>query len=215
MLPRKPRNCQRKITNAEASCSSTVRYIQPLVATSKWPSNSGTAKPVTVKAKSSNNEAHKLGGLVVNPHLCPEAFKGDRVNDAKKTWRTWHAPSGIKCVEEGEYRGLVLLDGKAIFADYDLLDVAYISRINGTALEFESPREAADLVKYVTRAFNTAAGIDMILHGPETHFSGMGTTGKENVLSFGPGRQMKWELPELFSPIWTKGVHLYRPKPRK
>lgn len=167
-------------------------------------------KPATVKAKSADNANHELGGLVVNPELCPGAFTPLRLDKAMATWKKWSAPSGITSVREGPCKGLVLLHGKAIFPDYDLFDVTLLSRdARMYPLEFDSPREAADLVKTVTRAFNTSVGIDMIRHGPETHWLGMGTTGDEQVICFSPGRRRTvLMLPELTTAVFTKGVHL-------
>lgn len=176
------------------------------------------AKPATIKAKSADNAQHALGGLVVNPELCPEAFSPSRRDKAIQIWREWKQPAGITSVKEGPWRGLVLLRGKAIFPDYDLFDIHYASEdVKKVTVPWLSRRQAADLRNVITRAFNTSAGIDMIQHGPETFWPGMGTTGKEELLVFGPGRQRfnSW-LQALSTPAVAKGIDFgYVPNKRK
>lgn len=143
-----------------------------------------------VKAKTADAPGHPLAGLVVDPHQNPAAFKKSTLPRAYEKWDDFikELPHGISITSDrnGKRHGLVLLNGKAIHADYDLM---FLIRSNeqGDWLN-TSQLEQARLYQKVSKFINTSIRTPMIQHGTEFMYKkGVGAAEAEIVHCFGPG----------------------------
>lgn len=168
------------------NCWIGLREPNPLA--DKWIGRSGyIPKSDKVKAKTADNADHPLAGLVVDPTLCPDAFSEGIRQRAKENWTPAALPPGAVVVKEGKEKGLVRLGGKAIYADFDLMNVVKADAQGNMA--FTSTSESMDLFAKVARFINTRIGVAMIQHGPEFDpgFQGVGAKESELVFYYGPG----------------------------
>lgn len=113
----------------------------------KWIAKPGfSPKGLNCKAKTADNEIHKLSGLVVNPFLCPDAFKSATLNEAKEKWTTkfflnGKPPIGFVCIETGQDRGLVKYLNNALYADFDLMSLTSSDEIGGMVFTDEQSQK--------------------------------------------------------------------------
>ena len=152
-------------------------------------------KGETCKAKSADNGNHRFGGLVVDPVLCPEAFRPDSLPAAIKTWKQkfligGRLPDGFARAEHGMERGLLKHNGNAIYADFDLMAINR-SNFQGDFLP-TSLSEQQSLFASVEPVLNLGLGAKLIQHGAEFMWDkGLGARESEWVLWFGPGRRFR------------------------
>ncbi len=167
-------------------CWIGLREPNPLA--DKWIGRSGyIPKGKEVKAKTADNDGHPLAGLVVDPALCPDAFSAGIRQRAKENWKPAALPPGSHVEQDGPEKGLVRVGGKAIYADYDLMNV--VRADEGGDMAYTTTKESMDLFARVSRFINTRIGVEMIQHGPEfdPDFQGVGAKESELVIYFGPG----------------------------
>ena len=171
-------------------CWIGLREPNPLA--DKWIGRSGyMPKSQKVKAKTADQHDHPLAGLVVDPTLCPEAFSAASRKRAKANWNPDALPAGAEVERTGKDKGLVRVEGKAIYADFDLMNV--VRADDKGAMLFTTTKESMDLFAKVARFINTRIGVPMIQHGPEFDpgFDGVGAKESEQVYYYGPGGQTK------------------------
>jgi hypothetical protein len=176
------------------TCWIGLREPNPLA--ERWIGRAGyTPKPLACKAKTADRANHRLGGLVVDPTLCPDAFESRTLGEAMETWTrkflvAGRLPAGFTRVESGHERGLVRHQGAAIYADFDLMALL---RSNADA-EFlhTTPPEQKQLFDKIVPVLNRALGAPLIQHGAEFMWDqGVGARASEFVLWFGPGRRFE------------------------
>ena len=163
---------------------------EPNALSERWIGKPGfVPKGEACKAKTADNRNHDLGGLVVDPILCPEAFVN--TGEAAKTWKNKFAvggrlPAGFTRVEAGPEKGLVKFNGSAIYADFDLMAINR-SNAEGEFL-FTTLEEQKELFAKVEPVLNRGFGARLIQHGAEFMWDkGIGARTFENVYWFGPG----------------------------
>ena len=169
------------------NCWIGLREPNPLA--DKWIGRSGyMPKCDKVKAKTADQWDHPLSGLVVDPTLCPEAFsEGSR----KRAAENWKLPSGARVVQDGAQKGLVLLDSKGIYADFDLM--CLVKADERGEMVYTTGSEAMALHARVALFINNRLPAKMIQHGPEFDpgFDGVGAKESELVLYYGPGNKSR------------------------
>src|SRR4051812_30352561 len=112
----------------EFSCWIGLR--EPNELSDKWCGRPGfRPKGEECKAKTADNPDFAYAGLVVDPILCPHAFRDDTRATAVEKWKKdfligGKLPPGFGRVEHGAEKGLVRYQGKAIFADFDLMAIS-------------------------------------------------------------------------------------------
>lgn len=158
---------------------------EPNALADKWIGRAGyMPKSSKVKAKTADQWDHPLAGLVVDPTLCPEAFSAGA---RKRAAGNWTLPTGATVVREGAQKGLVMLDGKGIYADFDLM--CLVKADERGEMAYTTGSEAMALHVKVARFINTRLRVPMIQHGPEfdPSFGGVGAKESELILYYGPG----------------------------
>lgn len=171
-------------------CWIGLREPNPLA--DKWIGRAGyIPKSDKVKAKTADQSDHPLAGLVVDPTLCPKAFSAASRERAKANWNPAGLPSGAHVVQDGPQKGLVLLDGKGIYADFDLM--CLVKADERGEMVYTTGSEAMALHARVALFINTRMGVKMIQHGPEfdPDFNGVGAKESEEVYYYGPGSRTK------------------------
>lgn len=78
----------------------------------KWIGKPGyLPKGVACQAKTSDNAGFGFSGLVVNPLLCPKAFKQSTLQEAREKWNGFAAnnqlPAGVTCENEGREKAVL------------------------------------------------------------------------------------------------------------
>ncbi len=160
-----------------------------------------TPKPIEVKAKTADVKSHPLAGLVVNPHLRPEAYSPRRMPTVQDCWRhttqDWlrrphGAPQPYEVIEDRSspdygclVRHTVPCNGgctrfgcaKKIHGDYDLYDVVDPKKYTeNTARAIEVTRMHTDqrsaLVDKVADYVNPRIGVPMVQHGAQFQYAG-------------------------------------------
>lgn len=189
-----------KVAN-ECNCWIGLREPNPLSA--KWMGLPGyIPKGENCKAKTADARQHHLAGLVVDPHICPEAFEKSTMPHAYKKWKDFTKngtlPGGFTRVDTGRDKGLIKHHGKAIFADYDLMNI-FPADVNGNkrATPYNSnpgdtyfSEEQHNLEQKTRRLLNQYLGIPLIQHGSEFSWKGgIGAAACERVIYFGPNGQ--------------------------
>ena len=158
-------------------------------------------KGESCKAKTADNAAHRFGGLVVDPVLCPEAFRPDTIQAAVRTWQqkfltAGRLPAGFARTEIGPEKGLVRHNGSAIYADFDLMAINR-SNTQGDFLP-TSLIEQKELFANVEPVLNRGLGAKLIQHGAEFMWDkGVGARESEFVLWFGPGQRFRQTLSSM------------------
>ena len=153
------------------------------------------------KAKTADNPAHRFGGLVVDPIVCPEAFTNASLTAAIKTWQQkflngGRLPLGFTRSEAGLEKGLVKFNGSAIYADFDLMAINR-SNLSGDFLH-TSLIEQKELFAKVEPVLNRGLGAKLIQHGAEFMWDkGLGARESEFVLWFGPGRRFRQTMSSM------------------
>ncbi len=168
------------------NCWIGLREPNPLA--DKWIGRAGyIPKSDKVKAKTADQSDHPLAGLVVDPTLCPKAFSAASRERAKANWNPAGLPSGAQVVQDGPQKGLVLLDGKGIYADFDLM--CLVKADERGEMAYTTGSEAMALHARVALFINTRMRVKMIQHGPEfdPDFHDVGAKENELVLYYGPG----------------------------
>lgn len=185
-------------------CWIGLREPNPLA--DRWIGRPGyTPKAESCKAKTADDAAHPLGGLVVDPTLCPAAFRRDTVRQAVDTWQRkflvgGRLPAGFTREESGRDKGLVKFRGAAIYADYDLMSIVRA----GPQGEFvpTSNQEEKQLFGLVAPALNRIFGTPMIQHGAEFMWDGgVGARAFEMVLWFGPNHRFNQGPSSMPNPV--------------
>lgn len=152
-------------------------------------------KPLMIKAKTADRVGHRFAGLVVDPHVCPDAFYSPR--NAEYSWDKFlqslggHLPKGdlAVCQDRGK-EGLLTMDHAFVYADYDLM--ALIKSNNAGDILSTSEQEQRELFASVANSINQRVGVDIIQHGAEFMWrDGVGGRKSESVYWFGPGRQFQ------------------------
>lgn len=184
-------------------CWIGLREPNPLAA--KWIGRSGYApKPLTCKAKTSDNPAFTYSGLVADPKLCEDAFAAGSRADALAKWEQFapagQLPTGYKVVDHGQELGLVQYMGNFLHADYDLMAINRSNR-QGEFLP-TSQSEQQFLFSSVASEINRGIGLPLIQHGAEMMWTGgVGGRASEFVFWFGPGRRFQsWPSSMPFNP---------------
>ncbi len=159
-------------------------------------------KGMLVKGKSADNPAHPLAGLVVDPMLCPEAFLPTSIFRATQTWLRWWCskPGNIQVIPTGSMKGMVVQDGKGIYADYDLLALQWADSSTGDfQYTYSSAKDPGSwaielLYRHVQLYLNGRFGLELVQHGPEfdVTFDGVGSKEGELLHFFGPHRQYRF-----------------------
>jgi len=180
---------------------------EPNELSDRWIGVAGfTPKGLDCKAKTADNPSFRFAGLVVDPTQCPEAFTRDTLVAAVETWNGkflehGRMPSGFTCANNGPERGLVKRNGRAIYADFDLMTIGR-SNANGDHL-FTTNAEEEELFGLVKPALDRGFGVELVQHGSEFMYRyGVGARELEYVLWFGPGRRFKRQLSSM-----PKGGH--------
>ncbi len=161
----------------------------------KWIGKPGyTAKGVSCKAKTADNPSFKYSGLVVDPMICPEAFKMLSLHDAKEKWMKFapggKLPAGFTREATGYEKGLVKHFGKAIHADFDQMAICVADKDGkmGNTSGEQQKQLFAEVEKTLNREFRTP----MIKHGAEFMYTeGVGARESESVYWFGPNRKFQ------------------------
>ena len=186
----------RSESGEQVFCWIGVREPNPLA--EKWIGWAGyTSKPMNCKAKTADNPAFMLSGLVVDPNVRPEAFRAESLKGAIESWRRFLAdgggslPRGYWLVESGPEAGLLRLWGCGIFSDYDLM-VIVRSNADGEFLTTTYEQEK-QLLDRVSPVLGRGMRLPMIRHGTEFMYDRIGAKSFEWILWFGPGRRcMRW-----------------------
>lgn len=168
------------------NCWIGLREPNPLA--DKWIGRAGyIPKSDKVKAKTADQSDHPLAGLVVDPTLCPDAFSAASRKRAAENWNPAGLPGGAIVVQDGPQKGLVRLNGKGIYADFDLMCLVKAGE-RGEML-YTTDTECMALHTRVALFINTRIGVKMIQHGPEfdPSFKKVGAKESELVLYYGPG----------------------------
>lgn len=172
----------------QLNCIIGVREPNPLA--DQWIGHPGyIPKMHACKAKTANNSSHPFGGLVIDPLLCPEAFTDKALPGAKEKWTNsfltgGNLPTYFTRETTGPEKGLVKYNGSAIHADYDLM---YVSSANARGEhKFTEYAEKKVLEKRVLGSLNISLGVDMIQHGSEFDYEGVGAAENEQVYIFKP-----------------------------
>jgi hypothetical protein len=179
------------LRNVAQQCTCWIGVREPNALAERWIGNTaGVPKPLTCKAKTADNPTFMQAGLVVDPTARPEAFAPASLPDALEKWMKFSIgstlPPGYAAVSQGPERGLVKLNGRVLYSDYDLMGLLR-SDANGTKL-FTTQVEQAQLFARVQPALNRAFGVELIQHGTELSWDGgVGAREFEFVLWFGPG----------------------------
>ena len=187
-------------TADQFSCWIILR--EPNELSDKWIGRAGyKPKRVTCKAKSADNPNHPLGGLVVNPILCPEAFTSQSLTKARITWgkdffKNGQYPPSYSCIEGGPLKGVVERSGAFIHADYDLMTICKANE-KGEFL-FTTKKELYKLFRAIKPVLSRRLGVGMIRHGTEFQFmNDVGAKEFEKVIMFGPGRRIQWSVSSM------------------
>lgn len=143
-----------------------------------------------IKAKTADQEGHPLAGLVVDPYARPDAFDSITLYRARENWKPHELPPASRVVPDGWRRGLLLVNGNAIYPDYDLMCV--IRDDEKGKMMHTDPADGMNLCGLVTAYINMLLPVPMILHGPEFDptFNGVGAKESERVLFFGPKNRL-------------------------
>jgi hypothetical protein len=193
--------------DAAQKFSCWIGLREPNDLSAKWIGLRGyTPKGEDCKAKTADNPAHKFAGLVVDPKLCPAAFKTGTVATAVETWEekflvNGRLPGGYARAEGGPEIGLVRFNGLAIYADFDLMAICN-SNVKGEFLPTTNADEEK-LFAQVEPVLNRGFGAKLIQHGAEFMWEGgVGARELEYVLWFGPGQKFKRDVSSM-----PKGGH--------
>jgi hypothetical protein len=152
-------------------------------------------KGVSCKAKTSDNPSFRYAGLVVNPLICPEAFRRDNLESVQLKFKVdfllgESLPPNFYCINTGEEKGLIRYYDSYLFADYDLMAVSKSNRV-GERL-FTSQSEEAALFRKIKPILNGKFGQPLIQHGTEFMYDkGVGAKESEQVFWFGPGKRFQ------------------------
>ena len=169
------------------------------------------AKPLSCKAKSANNQKHKLAGLVVHPDMVPKAFKPESLSKAIAAWKKFEPKlsddsSGYSVVQEGDFRGCVTLGGRSLHSDYDLLAVIPLdadqnprptdprSTPRRTEHQGGDVEYLSQLVDDVKKFFNSRVPRPLVRHGADFDDLEEYRPGTEVCDWFGPGRRHEKKL---------------------
>jgi hypothetical protein len=171
---------------------------EPNELTDKWIGRAGyQPKGEACKAKTADNPVHRLGGLVVDPTRCPDAFKPATLRTAIDTWEKkfligGRLPMNFTRIESGTEMGLVKHNGAFMYADFDLMAIIR-SNAQGEFLP-TSNAEQKQLYAAVEPVLNRGLGVRLIQHGAEFMWDqGVGARESEFVLWFGPRRRFnRW-----------------------
>jgi len=191
------REAQKEVFFAAAeqfTCWIGLREPNPLA--EKWMGLAGyTPKSMACKAKTADNPSHRFGGLVVDPTKCPGAFKPESLKDATETWTReflvgGQGPPMFTVVASGNELGVVKLQGKSLYADFDLMAINRASA-EGQFL-FTTLAEQKELFDKVEPFLNRGLSAPLIQHGAEFMWDqGVGAREFEYVLWFGPKRKFQ------------------------
>jgi hypothetical protein len=168
---------------------------EPNLLSDKYISSPGyLPKFQTITAKTANNPAFRFAGLVVNPLLCPEAFKPQTLSRAVMSWNkfTRHITFGnaYSCPEKGYDKGVLKYHGSPIHADYDLLSVVPADK-DGKRIPTGYDTQAT-LFALVKERLNALLKKEMIQHGTEMMYqTGIGAAEKEDIFLFGPRGELR------------------------
>jgi hypothetical protein len=175
----------------------------------RWIGKDGyVPKSMECKATTADNPLHRFGGLVADPFDCTDAFLDETIASARKKWMEFMINERFRTifnvVKDGSDRGLLRSFDKCIYSDYDLMAILRATtdgRMTYTQTQIEGPSADGSLDRMmidpkeksfadeVIRAINRRIGIDMIQHGTEFMYLGVGAKAKEEVYWYGPKRQ--------------------------
>jgi hypothetical protein len=106
----------------------------------------------------------------------------------------WSVPSGGMVTADGKEKGLLRVYGKAIHADYDLMVISPMEDEFGSHeisrdVDLKKPKSKAyrrdvHLYRKVATAINTRLVVQMIQHGSEFMYDGLGAKEKERIFWF-------------------------------
>ena len=168
---------------------------EPNELSDKWIGKPGyIAKAANCKAKTADNPPFAFSGLVVDPMLCPEAFKMLTLQDAKEKWAKFapanRLPPGFTREISGREKGLVKYNGNAIHADFDLMQVCNAGADD--KMVFTTEEDEKRLFKEVEHLLNSRFRPPMIQHGSEFMYKeAVGARESEAVYYFGPNRKFQ------------------------
>ncbi len=180
--------------DAAQQCVCWIGLREPNPLADKWIGAAGyIPKGENCKAKTADNPNFRFAGLVVDPTLCPDAFRIETRSAAVDTWKNkflkgGRLPAGFTCGQTGPEKGLVRFSGSAIFADYDLMAINR-SNASGEWLP-TSAAQQKELFAKVAPILKQGLRVPMIQHPTEFMWAGgVGAREMEWVLWFGPGRR--------------------------
>ena len=163
----------------------------PNATADKWIKNRKClAKMLECKAKTADKIGFKFAGLVVDPNIYPEGFID--LSRAKEKWEIFMNSKEIskfEIVKQGEDKGLVKYKNQGIHAEYDLLSICKADA-EGNFM-FTGKDMHGLLALEVKRRLNQKIGKEMIQHGTEYEYEGIGANHGEEIYWFGSGNQFK------------------------
>ena len=174
---------------AELHCWIGLRC--PNATADKWITNRKCLpKMFECKAKTADKIGFRFAELVVDPNIYPEGYID--LSRAKEKWEVFvnsKEISKFEIVKQGNEKGLVKYKDLPIHADYDLLSIC---RADGDGeFKYTEKKLLGHLARIVKRRLNQKFGKEMIQHGTEFEYEGIGANHGEEVYWFGPGNQFK------------------------
>ena len=167
-------------------------------------------KPASCGAKTADNGVHPFAGLVVDPRICPTAYK-DQLEAIKK-WNDAF-PNGLPfhfwVNTFPEHKGKLMYSGdpkypKGAFlhADFDLMSIVPVKK-DGSKIAYSGhipePKKGRKLPDYqgdalklerlgkrIQSTINALVGSIVVQHGPEFLYWDIGAAPSEYLLWFGP-----------------------------
>ncbi|HLK65497.1 MAG TPA: toxin glutamine deamidase domain-containing protein [Bryobacteraceae bacterium] len=162
-----------------------------------------TPKRIDCKANTANVAGHEHAGLVVDPHIHPDAYQNPAAAQAK--WDAMHRelPDGRKVLPEGysvdrdpasPRFGCLQHEGKYIHGDYDIYDMIDPKRPGanlGLVTELHGERHIqTPKLPEVGNYVNDRVGAPMVRHGGELQYR---DHSEQRIIAFGPQGQ-RFEL---------------------
>lgn len=169
-------------------------------------------KPIDCKAKTA--DAGPLAGLVVNPDLCPDAFRAGKVAKARIAWEAFRqsqsigepgARYAVQTDSAAKNYGAVTLQGKFLHGDYDLYDIidpaqACRNLASVETLLNQQHMRGPNFYK-VMSLVNRQIGVPMVQHGGEAQYA---DHSEQALDAFGPNGEACTILNEFSVRGWYK-----------
>jgi hypothetical protein len=168
-------------------------------------------KRIDCKAKTADLDVppFKLAGLVIDPTIHPNAFRGDKKLKADNAWKEMKPLVGttykVDLNKQSRHYGCLTFNGSYIHGDYDLYDVIDVvhARRNLALVEtlLGQPHLRGYKVTPVQEYINSRIGSPMIQHGGETQYK---DHSEQSIDAFGPNGEDVTILNEFSVRAWYK-----------